>query len=58
MLKFIGTDVIYDSRWLLEVNASPSLTASNQEDYDLKYGLLEDTMNIIDLEGRYYVIYN
>jgi tubulin polyglutamylase TTLL9 len=37
---------------LIEVNASPSLTASNKEDYDLKFGLLEDVLNIIDMEGR------
>lgn len=40
-------------RWLIEVNASPSLTASSQEDYDLKYRLLEDTLHIVDMEGRY-----
>lgn len=38
--------------WLLEVNASPSLTASSQEDYELKSHLLEDTLNIVDMEGR------
>ena len=40
------------SRWLIEVNASPSLTASSKEDYDLKYGLLEDVLNVVDLENR------
>ena len=40
------------TRWLIEVNASPSLTASSKEDYDLKIGLLEDVVNIIDLENR------
>lgn len=38
--------------WLLEVNASPSLTASSLEDYELKTRLLEDTLNIVDMEGR------
>ena len=42
----------YHLRWLIEVNASPSLTASNQEDYDLKFGLLQDVLNVIDMEGR------
>ena len=42
----------YCFRWLIEVNASPSLTASNQEDYDLKFGLLQDVLNVIDMEGR------
>ncbi|XP_065270937.1 probable tubulin polyglutamylase TTLL9 [Emys orbicularis] len=38
--------------WLLEVNASPSLTASSQEDYELKCRLLKDTLHIVDMEGR------
>lgn len=42
-------------RWLLEVNASPSLTASSQEDYELKYRLLEDTLHVVDMEGWYDV---
>lgn len=39
-------------RWLLEVNASPSLTASSQEDYELKTCLLEDTLHVVDMEAR------
>ena len=39
--------------WLIEVNASPSLTASSKEDYDLKCRLLDDVLNVIDLENRY-----
>lgn len=42
-------------RWLIEVNASPSLTSSSQEDYELKYRLLEDTLHIVDMEGWYDV---
>ncbi|KAM7090887.1 LOW QUALITY PROTEIN: putative tubulin polyglutamylase TTLL9 [Ciconia maguari] len=39
--------------WLLEVNASsPSLTASSQEDSELKCHLLKDTLHIVDGEGR------
>jgi len=45
-------------RWLIEVNASPSLTASSQEDYDLKYRLLEDTLHIVDMEGRYHLTFD
>lgn len=37
------------------MNASPSLTASSQEDYALKYRLLEDTLHIVDMEGWYDV---
>ena len=39
-------------RWLIEINASPSLTASGKEDYDLKTGLLHDVLNVLDLENR------
>ena len=39
-------------RWLIEINASPSLTASSKEDYDLKFGLLDDVVNVIDIENR------
>lgn len=39
--------------WLLEVNASPSLAASSQEDYELKCHLLEDTLHVVDMEGRW-----
>lgn len=41
------------ARWLLEVNASPSLTASSQEDYELKTCLLEDTLHVVDMEARW-----
>ncbi|XP_053101320.1 probable tubulin polyglutamylase TTLL9 isoform X5 [Hemicordylus capensis] len=53
--ELYGYDILIDQDlkpWLLEVNASPSLTASSQEDYELKTRLLEDTLNIVDMEGR------
>lgn len=40
------------NRWLIEINASPALTASSQEDYDLKFRLLDDTLTIVDMENR------
>ncbi|PAA70093.1 hypothetical protein BOX15_Mlig027277g1 [Macrostomum lignano] len=53
--ELYGYDILLDSDlqpWLIEVNASPSLTASSKEDYDLKFGLLEDTLTIVDMEGK------
>ncbi|XP_061638766.1 probable tubulin polyglutamylase TTLL9 isoform X6 [Phyllopteryx taeniolatus] len=53
--ELYGYDIMLDENlkpWLIEVNASPSLAPSSQEDYDMKYSLLEDTVNIVDMEGR------
>ena len=50
-----GFDIMFDDNlkpWLIEVNASPSLTASSQTDYDLKFGLLTDMLHIVDMEGK------
>jgi len=35
------------------VNSSPSLTATTREDYELKFGLLDDTLTVLDLEGYF-----
>ncbi|XP_056588553.1 probable tubulin polyglutamylase TTLL9 isoform X3 [Triplophysa dalaica] len=53
--ELYGYDILLDQDlkpWLIEVNASPSLTASSQEDFDMKYRLLEDTLHVVDMEGR------
>uniref|UniRef100_A0A8C7BYM3 Tubulin--tyrosine ligase-like protein 9 n=1 Tax=Neovison vison TaxID=452646 RepID=A0A8C7BYM3_NEOVI len=53
--ELYGYDILIDQTlkpWLLEVNASPSLTASSQEDYELKTCLLEDTLHVVDMEAR------
>ncbi|ESO85064.1 hypothetical protein LOTGIDRAFT_221527 [Lottia gigantea] len=53
--EMYGFDVILDSNlkpWLIEINASPSLTASGKEDYILKCGLLNDVLNVLDLEHK------
>jgi hypothetical protein len=54
--ELYGYDVLIDDQlkpWLIEVNASPSLTANTREDYDLKFKLLMDTLDIVDMEGRF-----
>ncbi|XP_056279507.1 probable tubulin polyglutamylase TTLL9 [Pseudoliparis swirei] len=53
--ELYGYDILLDQclkPWLIEVNASPSLTPSNQEDYEMKFRLMEDTLNVVDMEGR------
>ena len=53
--ELYGYDILIDADlkpWLCEINASPSLTASNQADYDLKYAMLSDVLNVLDIEGR------
>ena len=52
--ELYGYDVLLDDRlrpWLLEVNASPSMSAENGPDYALKYGLISDTLALLDLDG-------
>lgn len=36
--------------WLIEVNASPSLSANTPADYDMKFALLDDTLTVLDFE--------
>ncbi|GLC33111.1 hypothetical protein PLESTB_000369300 [Pleodorina starrii] len=53
--ELYGYDVMIDSNlkpWLIEVNASPSLTASDKTDWVLKTAMLEDLLDIVDLEGK------
>ncbi|KAK2553155.1 putative tubulin polyglutamylase TTLL9 [Acropora cervicornis] len=55
IFSLYGYDILIDSKlkpWLIEVNASPSLTASSQSDYELKCRLLEDMLHIVDMENR------
>ncbi|CAD8194182.1 unnamed protein product [Paramecium pentaurelia] len=51
--ELYGFDILFDSSlkpWLLEVNASPSMTSNTPIDFELKCGLLDDVYTIIDLE--------
>ena len=53
--ELYGFDILIDKDlkpWLIEVNASPSLTANTADDWALKIGLLDDTMTIIDMESK------
>lgn len=51
--ELYGFDVLLDENlkpWLIEINASPSMTANTPTDYDTKVGLLEDTFALLDIE--------
>ena len=59
--ELYGFDFIFDTTgkaWLLEVNGGPSMTANTKEDSELKVGLVDDTMTIINIEGMYMFLYS
>lgn len=53
--ELYGYDIMIDDTlkpWLIEVNASPSLTADTASDHELKCGLLDDLLDVIDIEEK------
>ena len=53
--ELYGYDVMIDDAfkaWLIEVNASPSLSASTPADHELKVTMLGSMFDIIDMEKR------
>ena len=54
-----GYDIILDQAlkpWLLEVNGSPSLSADTVEDHELKYGVLDDVLTVVDFDHKWSTI--
>ena len=53
--ELYGFDIIFDDSfkvYVIEVNASPSMTANTKEDMDLKVELLSSAFDVLDLEGN------
>ena len=52
--ELYGYDILIDNNqkcWLLEVNGSPSLEPSDQQDFELKTNLITDITNIVVLKN-------
>ena len=52
-----GYDIILDDQlkpWLIEVNASPALSATTEKDAKLKRGLIDDVMRIVFPDGTHH----
>ena len=56
--ELYGYDVMLDEHlkpWLIEVNASPSMTADSVSDRELKMRVFEDVLNCVDFENKFAV---
>jgi tubulin polyglutamylase TTLL9 len=54
--EMYGYDVMLDEGlrpWLIEVNASPSMSVDSKTDYELKSALFHDVLNVIDMEKQF-----
>jgi len=54
--ELYGYDIMLDASLkpvLIEVNASPSMSADSETDRQLKSALLDDVFNVIDMENRF-----
>ena len=53
--EIYGFDLLFDHSlkpWLIEVNACPSFSKSNSEDYQIKYDILSDLLDVVDMEKK------
>ena len=51
--ELYGFDVMLDDTlkpWIIEINGSPSMRANTKKDKELKMGIIDDVLTIIDLE--------
>ena len=51
--ELYGYDILVDENlkpWIIEVNASPSMTANTEADFEMKCSLLDDAFTVLDLE--------
>ncbi|XP_071117315.1 tubulin polyglutamylase TTLL7-like isoform X1 [Haliotis cracherodii] len=52
--EILGFDVMIDRKlrpWLLEINRSPSFGTDEKIDYDIKSGLVEDTLRLLNIKS-------
>ena len=55
--EMYGYDILIDDQpkpWLIEVNASPSMSVDSAGDRALKTALFQDVLNVVDMERRFH----
>jgi len=51
--ELYGYDILIDSDmrpWLIEINASPSLDANTEDDYDMKFSMLNEMLDLVQFQ--------